>query len=612
MNKLKCIKTSLNSIVSNKLIKYKINDVVYRCNDIIIHTYQFLKTYLIYKFETKYKMPTIDQNLILNIIKTITTNKNNRGRKSTKNNQLLDELKYIYNHHFSNLNANKINYSNLSHIMRYLSVDIITNIENNIKFHFVDHVKNFTKYMYNKLDYKLTKYELNKITNKIFNNKKININNDPYKNGDNVHNLLMVEYINKLYFPQIDEKNRFEDLHKHPQKYLISMLRMNREIENYNNSLSEDNHNLKQKLYSILPLRKSITPKYIPIDTTIILDVLIENNISHFYSSIKQNKDNIWRSVFKQLFKKKNKKLLISKNYKFNNLLYTDGYAVSLIQVKKEYYGKKIRGRKLKNEFKYIDDLKNKDLNELKDYKLVGVDPGKRNILNLADENRNKLRYTCMQRRFECGFKKARNKIKNLKTDRIIEKETEISKYSSKSCILKDFKEYIKIKNKINNKLKRFYRNEIFRKLKWKVYMDSQQSESNLVNNIKSKFGSNICLAYGNWSQKKQMRNYVSTPGIGIKRKLANYFKIITVDEYKTSQTCYNCENKLENFQLRENPRPYKEGNHFVHSLLRCKNVNCNKFWDRDVNASLNMVKIIKQYISNKTRPKPLLRNQKG
>ena len=42
----------------------------------------------------------------------------------------------------------------------------------------------------------------------------------------------------------------------------------------------------------------------------------------------------------------------------------------------------------------------------------------------------------------------------------------------------------------------------------------------------------------------------------------------------------------------RKNPKPYKTGTYKVHSLLRCKNVDCNKYWDRDVNASLNILKI--------------------
>jgi hypothetical protein len=48
----------------------------------------------------------------------------------------------------------------------------------------------------------------------------------------------------------------------------------------------------------------------------------------------------------------------------------------------------------------------------------------------------------------------------------IIEYETELSKLNRKTLMIKDFKEYIKKKSEINNKLYKFYEKYIFRKLK--------------------------------------------------------------------------------------------------------------------------------------------------
>ena len=118
-----------------------------------------------------------------------------------------------------------------------------------------------------------------------------------------------------------------------------------------------------------------------------------------------------------------------------------------------------------------------------------------------------------------------------------------------------------------------FYEKEIFRKLKWRTYIKTQKSISKLIKNIKLVFNNTkkqICLAYGNWCQSKQMRNYLPTPGIGLKKQLSKHFKIITVDEYKTSKICSNCNNELEKYMIRKNPKPYKTGCITVHSLLRC------------------------------------------
>ena len=137
----------------------------------------------------------------------------------------------------------------------------------------------------------------------------------------------------------------------------------------------------------------------------------------------------------------------------------------------------------------------------------------------MVDKNRNKLRYTCMQRRFECFHKRSNQIMKELKENNnwVIEEETKLSKYNSKSCNFKDYADFVKQKNISNEKSYPFYEQEIFRKLIWIKYKKTQQSEAKLTLKIRKTFsnkGENICLLYGNWSQKKQMRNYLPTPGV--------------------------------------------------------------------------------------------------
>ena len=49
-----------------------------------------------------------------------------------------------------------------------------------------------------------------------------------------------------------------------------------------------------------------------------------------------------------------------------------------------------------------------------------------------------------------------------------------------------------------------------------------------------------------------------------------------------------------------------------IHSLLRCKNVNCNKLWNRDINGSLNILKVGKEILYNNTRPIKYRRSNTG
>ena len=606
--KMRCVKTSLKSITDRKTAK-RINEIVHRCNRIVIVTYQFLKLYVLNTYDRTLTAPLIDVNLILNIMKTVCSNSNKRGRKVTKNKKLMDRLERFYDSNFRQLIDKKENSAHLSHIFIYLANDIVKNIENNIKLHFLKHLKNYLAYLYtfqcndspkDQTMKSQTKKDLNKALRMFI----------KYEKDDNCEinrSTMFIPYI-KTTFPEHTEDSFLLDSKINPQRYLSFMIKMCKEIETYNGELVEKDQDRTHKLYSVFPLRSSIIPKYIPIDKTIILDALVGKGLSYLYSGNKTNDVyEVWKLSFKKMFKRGRKSVLRSKNYSFNKLILTDGYAVSILQIRKDLFGKRVRGSKKKKSEKYFDELKRKELRELKEYKIIGVDPGKRNIVSFMDDNKQMLRYTSLQRRFECKIKYNKQQIDTFKKFCINNDESELSNYNSKSCMLNIFTEYVKAKNRINKKLFKKYGVDVFRECKWRKYIYTQKSESKLVNNIKKKYLLNnnekICLAYGNWSQTKQMRNYFPTPGIGMKRMLSKYFKVITIDEFKTSKLCCACNSETENFMKRSNPKPYKrEQTIEVHSLLRCKNVNCNKFWDRDVNGSTNILKLAHNYLENSER----------
>ena len=68
-------------------------------------------------------------------------------------------------------------------------------------------------------------------------------------------------------------------------------------------------------------------PKYIKIDKEVIKETLIQPKLWKLYDT-----DRIWKEHFHGLFNnKKNKKIVNKKNYVFNEMISTDGYAVSII-----------------------------------------------------------------------------------------------------------------------------------------------------------------------------------------------------------------------------------------------------------------------------------------
>jgi len=159
---------------------------------------------------------------------------------------------------------------------------------------------------------------------------------------------------------------------------------------------------------------------------------------------------------------------MIMDGYEYKTIL-TDGVSVSICFQKS---GKKYKENKDINEDNelYINELNDNDLEICKSKKLISIDPGKSNLIFMMDENKNKLRYTASQRKRESLSKRCNRIILfEKKKNQIIEEETKLLYNNCKSVNYKEFKEYIKEKTKLNERLKEFYGNELFRKFRWRT-----------------------------------------------------------------------------------------------------------------------------------------------
>jgi hypothetical protein len=334
-------------------------------------------------------------------------------------------------------------------------------------------------------------------------------------------------------------------------------------------------------------------------------------NKSEMLNNLTFNAPKIWGQIFKF---NKNKIKTNRKHYIFDYLIKTDGISTTLqFKIKSEndyaiHHNKKIDNiDEVLDEFRYLDKLdklKLKDLNNK--YNIVGVDPGKKNILYMRDFKGEQLRYTSQQRRVECQMKKSNRVIHNekLKVSHIQNLETELSKYSLKTVDIKKYKQLLQLRYIHTKALRYFYERDIYRKLRWRRFTAGQRSEMKLVNNIKETFGSDAVLLYGNWSRNTQMKYFYPTPNIGLRKRLGVHFKIYMIDEYKTSKTCHECKHENENKIYHKDKRHWKNNQQkLVHGVLCCTNINCNTTWNRDVNGSLNILEIGQAILNGKERP---------
>ena len=103
------------------------------------------------------------------------------------------------------------------------------------------------------------------------------------------------------------------------------------------------------------------------------------------------------------------------------------------------------------------------------------------------------------------------------------------------------------------------------------------------------------------------MRNFISTPNLGLKRKLAERFKIYSIDEFRTSKLCYKNESECENLYL-----PDVEGNiRKLHPVLTYRIGSETGCINRDKNAVNNFRKLTEHWLKTGERMKEYTRQER-
>jgi len=653
-DKYRCLKLPLSSIL------YKTDDAIAnmdilqnaisRANAITTKTYFLLRLWILEKYHNNLAIPKITEDTISMCMKSI--NKSVLGQKPKGNNAvLLNEFHQLRN---SLDNFDLEDGSNLSSVLDYYTTTMITAIENNIKMRFFDYVKRFI-YSYFKHLYK------DQLDNKVFKKqfyKEINVvRNDIINNTlecDEMYHNWINEYRYKI-VPHEFEVSYYYDIKMEPSKYLKHMIFMCLELER-----------MECKSFQFFPLQTNCIPKHIQLDTKALvelfidttkhqklLDVWIKTETSNkkgqpknktkagLYLCLEANKEFIWNEFF-NISQTRN-------NYAFDYTIITDGYSVSLRflhtnyveaektkknrmkEAKKALSGltndekenrKAEKEIKLKNrpkptkkaksvelpEFPYIDEVPKAEL----EGKHIFVDPGKRSLFSMMDDDEKFYSYTNRMYLRETKRLKYQALLKNHK-DRvgITAVEQELNKYNSKSCNIEKFKVYISAKLEANKTAVPLYKDVKFRQYKWYAYINKQRAEDTMVSKITKKYSKDHIIIIGDWSIGKQMRNFISTPNLTLKRKLQKAFKVYNIDEFRTSCLSYKTEEVCENLYLRFANDP-KQKERKIHSILTYQMENNRKGCiNRDKNGCKNIQKVFNSYIETSERPERYRREYK-
>jgi len=583
----KTLKIPLKSVLLNRdLVQPVINNLVFEMNDLMIHSYQFIRLYVLNCYSNKIALPEIDNTFILYCIKTLGV-RDNRGKKSIDT-KLLDKLERFYLEEYQPLvNHEKNNLKNTTFLLPYLATQIHTSLSNNAQEHFVQHFLRF----------------INKTTTAITEDKSIlfklkhqlmTLNNET----DEIFNEWKITHLSNI-LPTNITKSVYYDVKVKPFDYLKGMLYMNEVLESQ-----------ESKLFQPLPLRNNIVPKHIILDTASLVSLFYPANKTdgikkgELHKNLKENQHDIWNA-----FLNLNHKIFRNLHYQFHHQIQTDGVSCCLLFIRKDLKDKKWGSRVPsipEQDFYGIEDLSKEQLDTLKDRNIVGCDPGKHSLVYMMDKNGNKLQYTASQRKIESyGKRNQRILLQEKKRHKIIKKETHLSFQNSKSVDYIKFKAYLVEKDKLNKETTEFYRRDVWRKMKFRQYSYGKKSIDNFLNKIQETFGSNVLIGYGNWSRDTQMKHFMPTMNKGLRKQIHKRYDTITINEFNTSKKCCDCYNEMKHYRDNKNTEVYRL---FVCSNCVSYQNKQNVFRTRDANSAVNIMNLTTCWIKNQTRPEEFSR----
>ena len=637
---MKTNKDNIKNVIRDANLLNTINNIVIRTNKIVIHSYNFLKLYLLDLYKNNKAFPLVDKEFICDIFKVVTKRKcGSGGYTEEKMPEQQKILQKFYNEHYKSTTNDKeiLYYDKMAYILAYEAIDMETNINNNISEHFIQHMNKFVNVSFD-LDGKLKEIDLTikdkqerKDKKKLVYDELKKIKTDIISFGDFVSDKKYHVWIKEQKQHIIPNKNVFDkdsimyDVKSNTQDYLKSFIYLGIQIEKFYDKEDTDNHMIR--LFNILPLRTNIIPKNIVFDTCGLIQNLLgdESTTKHLQNYKKgDNQFTLWNRLFKL-----NKKVFKKNKYSFHNMIRTDGISICILFVRNDMNGKPLKKcpknmNKEEEDLRYIEKAVWTD--DMKKKKIVCADPNMADLIYCGSKTNDELttfRYTQNQRRLETRTKKynkiidTMNKETKINNMTIKELETELSKHNSKTNDYEKFKKYLVEKNKLNITLFNHYEQLFFRKFKLNRFINTQKSESKMIHNFTEKFGKpkDTIFIMGDYDKNEHMKGVEPTICKKFRRIFRNAgFETYLINEFRTSKLCNCCHNELETFLYRESKKPKdikKNKKILVNGLLHHTDVKpeCEIIHNRDKNAVQNMLYIVETLKTTGKRPEKYSRS---
>ena len=608
------IKTTLKNVVRNQAVLDSIEDMVLRMNRINIHTYQFLKLYTLFQYDSGIEK-TIDKTFVMNVMRTVAKpGRNVKGGMKPDTLKMMNDLELFYDSFYAPLThsyGQKTTYTGLTNMFDYEADSIITAYENFIQAEFKTNLNRYVNIVLDKNDLlikaredpaNLTKRE-KEINSEI--RKEINLVKTDIlfgeKKADPKYDFVKERFRLSVLKDFSCEKSLAYAIKADPMSLHPLLVRMSIDGERIMGKRTASAIDERDKNFHIInafPLRKSVAPKYVRIDGKLAMYNLATCDTAFYKNRITSDADDIWSWNFltdKRQFRKN--------GYHFGHIIHTDGIGCSIQMVKDSYVKKRkydskdrdktdnppIKTEKIGSDKRfehdtYVNDLSAHQRKRLENMILVGVDPGTTDLIFATDghvdtiEKNDKtyreartFTYTNARRNVESKSKFFNERANIAKKKYTIggftvqEHESTLCGHNSNSCIFSNFQEYVRQKNVTNYYVSKFYEQKYIRDFRRRTEINVRRSEDKMVERFIDTFGdpSKVAVIFGDWNNNSVMKGVKSfIRGKRMRRIFARHgFPVFLVNEAYTSCKHYQTGKDLVNIRRdpkRENRRPHR------------------------------------------------------
>ena len=367
------------------------------------------------------------------------------------------------------------------------------------------------------------------------------------------------------------------------------------------------------RLFDLLPTKNGFTTSYIPISSMFLASILKNAELEEFAHD---GRDLNARTAFWDKYF--DTREVETRNMIFGNRIMTDGYAVSVL-VSCRVRIDSGRGKK---------DVSVEAMREIVEsatpgtsIRFCGVDPGFTDVVTAAFDDRTSKSYSSAR-----YYEKAKINHSRRKTTKMNEKtkdDTDRLRVSggSRTTDLDKMSEYLRSYLGMFRRLLVDRHNQDYRKYRFLRYIHKQHAVREIVDMLVGKEGTGVLtlVGFGDWSggNKSPISRKHSGPIQKIKEEIGKRKNaaIKPVDEFRSSQLDSNTHVRLVNMKAKTVKRQ-KDGtmktseNVKVHKVLHCKPSDkgsrtgfLETTWNRDVNASRNILMLFRCEMDGALRP---------